>query len=36
VGTPAIILISFDKDHSLFNGGIRWNRIFKLPNPDKK
>ncbi len=36
VGTPAIILISFDKDHSLFNGGIRWNRIFKLPNQDKK
>ena len=36
VGTPAIILISFDKDHSLFNGGIRWNRIFKMPNPDKK
>ena len=35
VGTPSIILISFDKDHSLFNGGIRWNRIFKLPNPDK-
>jgi len=32
---PAIILISFDKDHSLFNGGIRWNRIFKMPNPDK-
>ncbi len=36
VGTPAIILISFDKDHSLFDGGIRWNRIFKMPNPDKK
>ncbi len=36
VGTPSIILISFDKDRSLFNGGIRWNRIFKMPNPDKK
>jgi len=35
VGTPVVILISFDKDHSLFNGGIRWNRIFKKPNPDK-
>ena len=35
VGTPAIILISFDKDRSLLNGGIRWNRIFKMPNPDK-
>ena len=36
VGTPSIILISFNKDHSLFKGGIRWNRIFKMPNPDKK
>ena len=36
VGTPSIILISFDKDHTLLDGGIRWNRIFKLPNPDKK
>ena len=36
VGTPSIILISFDKDHSLLDGGIRWNRIFKMPNPDKK
>ena len=36
VGTPSIILISFDKDPRLFNGGIRWNRIFKMPNPDKK
>ena len=36
VGTPSIILISFDKDHPLYNGGIRWNRVFKLPNPDKE
>ena len=36
VGTPSIILISFDNDHKLFDGGIRWNRIFKMPNPDKK
>ena len=36
VGTPSIILISFDKDHKLFDGGIRWNRIFKMPNPDKQ
>jgi signal peptidase I len=35
VGTPMIVLISFDKDRSLFNGGIRWNRIFKSANPDK-
>ena len=36
VGTPSIILISFDKDHTLLDGGIRWNRIFKMPNPDKQ
>ena len=36
VGTPSIILISFDKDRKLLNGGIRWNRIFKMSNPDKK
>ena len=27
------VLISFDKDKSLFNGGIRWNRILKNANP---
>ena len=36
VGTPSIILISFDRDRSFFNGGIRWNRIFRMPNPAKK
>ncbi len=35
IGTPMLILISFDKDKNLFNGGIRWNRIFKDANPDK-
>ena len=35
VGTPAFVLISFDKDRSIFNGGIRWRRIFKDANPDK-
>ena len=35
VGAPVFILISFDKDKSLFNGGIRWNRIFANANPDK-
>ena len=35
VGTPIVVLISFDKDKSLFNGGIRWNRVFKSANPDK-
>lgn len=34
VGTPMTVLISFDKDKSLFNS-VRWNRIFKTPNPDK-
>lgn len=35
VGTPMFVLISFDKDRSIFNGGIRWNRIFRTANPDK-
>jgi signal peptidase I len=34
VGQPWRVLISFDKDRSLFDGKIRWNRIFKTPNPD--
>ncbi len=34
VGTPMIVLISFDKDKP--GMGIRWDRIFKIPNPDKK
>ena len=36
VGTPSIILISFNKDRGITDGGIRWNRIFEMPNPDKK
>ena len=35
VGTPVGVLISFDKDKSIFNGKIRWNRIFRDANPDK-
>lgn len=35
VGTPWRVLISFDKDKGLLNGGIRWNRIFRDANPDK-
>lgn len=35
VGTPMFVLISFDNDRSIFNGGIRWNRIFRDANPDK-
>lgn len=33
VGTPVFVIISFDKDKSLFNGGIRWNRMFTDANP---
>lgn len=35
VGTPMVVLISFEKDKPLLKGGIRWNRVFKRPNPDK-
>lgn len=35
VGTPWRVLVSFDKDKSLFDGYIRWNRVFKDANPDK-
>ncbi|MCM1521452.1 MAG: signal peptidase I [Muribaculaceae bacterium] len=35
VGRPERVLISFDKDHNIFNGGIRWNRILHNANPDK-
>ena len=34
VGRPERVLISFDKDKSIFNGGIRWNRILRDANPD--
>ena len=34
VGTPMIILISFDKNKAGL--GIRWDRILKSANPDKK
>ena len=30
-----MVLVSFDKDRSIFNGGIRWNRILRDANPDK-
>lgn len=36
VGTPWRVLISFDKDKGLFDGKIRWNRILRDANPDKK
>lgn len=35
IGTPMFVLISFDQERKLTDGGIRWNRIFKDANPDK-
>ena len=35
IGVPMFILASFDREHSLFDGKIRWNRIFRSANPDK-
>jgi signal peptidase I len=35
VGSPVLILISLDKERSLSEGKIRWNRIFRSANPDK-
>jgi signal peptidase I len=32
VGKPILIWMSTDKDRSLFSGGIRWKRIFRLPS----
>ena len=29
VGKPLFIWLSLDPDYSAFDGGIRWNRIFK-------
>lgn len=36
VGSPVFIIASFDQERSLFDGSIRWNRIFANPNPDGK
>lgn len=35
VGTPMIVLASFDKDRGIFDGKIRFNRILRDANPDK-
>ena len=35
VGTPMFVIISLNKDKSLFGGKIRWNRMFIDANPDK-
>lgn len=34
VGKPILIWLSLDKDRSLFDGGIRWNRLFRMVHPD--
>lgn len=36
VGSPLFIIASFDQERGLFNGKIRWNRLFANPNPDSK
>lgn len=35
IGTPILVLASFDRDRSLFDGKIRWDRILRDANPDK-
>ena len=34
VGKPIMVWLSLDKDRSLFDGGIRWNRMFRWVHPD--
>lgn len=34
IGTPLRVLISFDEERSLIDGKIRFDRIFRNPNPD--
>ncbi|WP_459188318.1 signal peptidase I [Parabacteroides sp. APC149_11_2_Y6] len=34
VGKPIMIWLSLDKDRSLFDGGIRWNRMFRWVHAD--
>ncbi len=34
VGTPMVVLVSFDKDKPMNHGGLRWDRVFITPNPD--
>lgn len=36
VGSPMFIIASFDEERGLFDGKIRWNRIFRDANPDHK
>lgn len=34
VGKPIMIWLSLDKDRGLFDGGIRWDRMFRWVHPD--
>ena len=34
VGKPILIWLSLDKDHGLFSGGIRWERMFRMVHAD--
>ena len=34
VGKPIMIWLSLDKDRGIFEGGIRWNRMFRWVHPD--
>ena len=34
VGKPIMIWLSLDKDRGIFDGGIRWNRMFRWVHPD--
>ncbi len=35
VGKPILIWLSLDKDRSLFDGGIRWGRMFRMVHPNE-
>lgn len=34
IGKPILIWLSLDKDHGIFNGGIRWERMFRTVRAD--
>ena len=36
IGSPIFILVSFDEERGWGDGKVRWDRIFRSANPDKK
>ena len=36
IGSPMFILVSFDEERGWGDGKVRWDRIFRSANPDKK